>query len=121
MMLAIPEHNGEAEHEPGSVPVTAFFFSRVDDAVDVRTGALQRLGGRVGADNWISDKSLGQITQAIRAEAGALGIEMPWARVRVTQGEPALPVPRMTWLDIAVASLLPALFIAAAVGMWISG
>jgi hypothetical protein len=27
MMLAIPGKNGEAEHEPGSVPVAAFFFS----------------------------------------------------------------------------------------------
>jgi hypothetical protein len=120
MMLAIPDKNGAAEHEPGLMPVAAFFFSRVDDAVEVRTGALQRLGGRVGADGWILDKSLGQITQAIRAEAAALGIEMPWARVRVAPGEPETPpAPRMSWADIAVASLLPALFIAAAVAMWV--
>jgi hypothetical protein len=31
MTLAIPGKNGEAEHEPGLVPVAAFFFSRVDD------------------------------------------------------------------------------------------
>jgi hypothetical protein len=119
MMLAIPGKNGEAEHEPGSVPVTAFFFSRVDDAIEVRNGALQRLGGRVGADNWISDKSLGQIMSALRAEAAAL-IELPWARVRVAPGEPETPpAQRMSWADIAVASLLPLLFIAMAVGMWI--
>jgi hypothetical protein len=121
MMLAIPNMNGDAEHGPDVAPVAAFFFSRVDDAVDVRSGALQRLGARAGADNWISDKSLGQITQAIRAEAAALGIELPWARVRVDSGEPETPGPRMSWADIAVASLLPALFIAAAVAMWIEG
>ena len=121
MMLAIPNMNGEAEHEPGLVPVAAFFFSRIDDAVEVRNGALQRLGGRVGADVWITDKSLGQITQAIRAEAAALGIEMPWARVRVETGAPEKIEPRMSWADIAVASLLPALFIAVAVAMWIEG
>jgi hypothetical protein len=121
MTLAIPGKNGEAEHEPGLVPVAAFFFSRVDDAIDVRNGALQRLGGRAGADNWISDKSLGQITQAIRTEAAALGIELPWARVRVAPGEPETPpAPRMSWADIAVASLLPLLFIAVEVGMWIN-
>jgi hypothetical protein len=122
MMLAIPGKNGEAEHDPGSVPVTAFFFSRVDDAIEVRNGALQRLGGRVGADSWITDKSLGQITSAIRAEAAALGIELPWVRVRIATGEPETPpAPRMSWADIAVASLLPALLIAVAFGMWIMG
>jgi hypothetical protein len=76
----------------------------------------------VGADGWISDKSLGQITQAIRAEAAALGIELPWARVRVATGEPETPpAPRMSWADIVVASLLPALFLALAVAMWIKG
>jgi hypothetical protein len=29
-MLAIPDKNGDAEHEPGLVPVAAFFFSRVE-------------------------------------------------------------------------------------------
>ena len=77
-MLAIPNMNGTNEHAK-SVSVAAFFFSRVDDAIEVRTGTLQRLGGRVGADNWITDKSLGQITQAIRTEAAALGIVVPWA------------------------------------------
>ena len=57
------------------MPVAAFFFSRVEDAIEVRKGALQRLGGRVGIDGWISDKSLGQITQAIRAEA-----DRPWCK-----------------------------------------
>jgi hypothetical protein len=76
----------------------------------------------VGTDSWITDKSLGQITQAIRAEATALGIEMPWARVRIEPGEPETPPgPRMSWADIAVASLLPALFIAVAVAMAIKG
>jgi hypothetical protein len=119
-MLAIPNMNGTNEHAE-CAPVAAFFFSRVDDAIEVRNGALQRLGGRVGADSWISDKSLGQIASAIRAEAAALGIEMPWARVRVIPGEPEAPERRMTWPDIAVASLLPALFLAAAVAMAIKG
>jgi len=65
MLLAIPGMNGTNEHAE-CVPVAAFFFSRVDDATEVRNGALQRLGGRVGTDDWISDKSLGQITQAVR-------------------------------------------------------
>ena len=121
MLLAIPGKNGDAEPEPGVAPVAAFFFSQVDDAAEVRNGALRRLGGRVGADVWISDKSLGQITTAIRAEARELGIEVPWARVRVATGEPAaLPEPRMSWGDIAVASLLPLLFLALAVAAWLA-
>jgi hypothetical protein len=63
-------------------------------------------------------KSLGQITQAIRAEAEALGIEVPWVRVRITTGEAETqPGLRMSWSDIAMASLFPALLIAAAVAM----
>jgi hypothetical protein len=51
-----------------------------------------------------------------------LALELPWARVRVATSEPeTLPVLRMSWADIAVASLLPALFIATAVAMWIKG
>jgi hypothetical protein len=92
------------------------------NAVEVREGTMQRLGSRAGADGWITDKSIGQITQAIRAEAAALGIEVPWARVKIATGEPLTsPAPRMSWADIAVASLLPVLFIAAAVGIWIIG
>jgi hypothetical protein len=67
--------------------------------------------------------STGQIVQAVQAEARALGLDPQWTRVRIEPGKPGPPPgPRMSWADIAVASLLPGLFLAlAAVGMWISG
>ena len=122
MMLAIPGKNGDAETEPGLVPVAAFFFSRVDDAVEVRNGTLQRLSGHVNTDWWIIGKSLGQIVQAVRAEARELGIEVPWARVRIASaGSPARPPePKISWADIVVVSLLPLLFIALALALAIS-
>ena len=122
-ILTIPGMNGDAEHEPGLVPMAAFFFSKADDAVKVRNGALQRISGHVNTDWWISGKSLGQIVQAVRAEAKALGIEMPWARVRIASaGGPARPPePKMSWADIAVASLLPLLFIALALALAATG
>jgi hypothetical protein len=79
------------------------------------------LEGPGGADGWIADKSLGQITGAIRAEARALDLELQWARVRVEPLTGTKSDPVWSWADIAVASLLPALFIAVAVAMWIKG
>jgi hypothetical protein len=121
MMLAIPDQNGDAEHMIGVVPVCAFFFARVSDATEVRSGALLRLGSGVGPDSWISGEPTGQIVQAVQAEAKALGLDPQWARVRIIPGEPGQSGRAWTWADIAVASLLPALFIAVAVGMWING
>jgi hypothetical protein len=121
MMLAIPDQNGDAEHTTGVVPVAAFLFSRVNDAIEVRIGALLRLGSGGGPDSWISGKSTGQIVQAVQAEAKALGLDPQWARVRIIPGEPGQSGSAWTWADIAVASLLPALFIALAVGIWIMG
>jgi hypothetical protein len=117
MRLAIPNMNGDDEHTIGIVPVAAFFFSRVNDAIEVRSGALLRLGSGVRPDSWISGKSTGQIVQAVQAEAKALGLDPQWARVRIIPGEPGQSGRAWTWADIAVASLFPALLLALVAGM----
>jgi hypothetical protein len=80
-LLAIPGHNGNAEETPGAVPVAVFSFAEVDDAVEVRRGALLRLGGRSGQACWIRDRSVAQIIAAVRAEADELGLNPEFARV----------------------------------------
>ena len=106
MILAIQDQNGDAEHTTGVVPLAAFFFSRVNDAIEVRSGALLRLGSVVVPDSWISGKSTGQIVQAVQAEAKALGLDPKWARIGIIPGEPGQSGSAWTWADIAVASLL---------------
>jgi hypothetical protein len=81
ILLAIPGRNGSAEETPGAVPVAVFAFGDVDEAVEVRRGASLRLGGRSGEACWISDRSIGQIIAAVRAEAHELGLEPQFARV----------------------------------------
>ena len=45
ILLAIPGHNGSAEETPGAMPVAVFAFGEVDEAIEVRLGALHGLGG----------------------------------------------------------------------------
>jgi hypothetical protein len=127
LILAIPDQNGDAEHTTGLVPLAAFVFRRINDAIEVRSGALLRLGSVVAPDSWISGKSTGQIIQAVQAEAKALGLDPKCARVRIIPGEPGQSdrepeqsTRPWTWADIAVASLLPALLILAIGGGWIA-
>lgn len=80
-LLAIPGHNGNAEETPGAVPVAVFSFGDVEEAVEVRRGALLRLGGRSGEACWIRDRSVAQIIAAVRAEANELGLNPEFARV----------------------------------------
>lgn len=79
-LLAIPGHNHNAEETPGAVPVAVFSFAEVDEAVEVRRGALLRLGGRSSLC-WIRDRSAAQIIAAVRAEADELGLNPQFARV----------------------------------------
>jgi hypothetical protein len=81
ILVAIPGRNGSAEETPGAVPVAVFAFGEVDEAIEVRLGALLRLGGRSGEPCWISDRSISQIIAAVRAEAHELGLEPQFARV----------------------------------------
>jgi hypothetical protein len=79
--LAIPGRNGDAEQTPGAVPVAVFSFDSVDEVVEVRQGALQRLGGRSSEACWIRDRSAGEIIDAVRAEARVLGLHPLFARI----------------------------------------
>jgi hypothetical protein len=117
--LAIPDRNA-SEDATGFTPVAAFQFGRVDAAGEARTGALVRLVKHAGQDGLLSSLSVGQAVAAIRAEAAALGLEAAFYRIAVDHAGPETPPAlKMSWADIVVASLLPALLVA--VAAWVMG